>query len=160
MLNIKLICIGKLKEKFYMEAEREYKKRLQGYCRLEIEVISECQRSDHPSAAQRETALMKEAEAIEQKIPKGSIIISMCIEGQTLSSEDLSEIFQKYSLNGDSKLCFVIGGSEGLSERMKEKSHLCLSMSKMTFPHHLARIMLLEQVYRCFKITEGGKYHK
>lgn len=160
MLNIKIICVGKLKEKFYIDASAEYKKRLGAYCKLEIDELNEEKRSGIPSESGTESALLKEAELIKSRIPSGSKVISMCIEGKKYSSEELSDLVSGFTVSGVSRICFIIGGSDGLHNSVKNLSDIRLSMSDMTFPHHLARIMLLEQIYRAFKISEGGKYHK
>lgn len=159
MLNIKIICVGKLKEKFYISAASEYEKRLGAYCKLEIdELTEEKRRSSAP--ADISLSLSREAELIKSRIPKGAYVISMCIEGKKYSSSQFSQLISKLTVTGVSKVCFVIGGSDGLHPSIKELSDVRLSMSDMTFPHHLARVMLLEQIYRGFKIAEGGKYHK
>ena len=160
MLNIKLICVGKLKEKFYTDASKEYIKRLGAYCSIEIDEIPEENRSGSRNEADIEAALKKEASAIKNRIPKGAYVISMCIEGKKYDSEGFSRLISELAVSGASRLCFIIGGSDGLHREIKDMSDLRISMSDMTFPHHLARIMLLEQIYRGFKISEGGKYHK
>jgi 23S rRNA (pseudouridine1915-N3)-methyltransferase len=160
MLQIKLICVGKLKEKFYFDASKEYLNRLSGYCKIEVEEISEARLPERPSEAEINTALKAEADAIMDKLQKGTAVIALCIEGTQINSEELASQNDKYASEGVSKLCFVIGGSHGLHPSVKERADMRLSMSRMTFPHHLARIMLLEQLYRSFKILEGGKYHK
>lgn len=152
MLNIRLICVGKLKEKFYLEACREYEKRLGTMCRLEILQLEE--EPDRPGA------LQKEAEKIRSVIPAGSYVIAMCIEGKLLSSEGLAERMQQLQNQGVSRLCILIGSSRGLDEALKQQCGLRLSMSPMTFPHHLARVMVLEQIYRALSILSGSKYHK
>ena len=159
MLNIKIICVGKLKEPFYIDGAKEYIKRLGAYCRLEIEELPEIRRPAAPTAGDTERALEKEAELIEERLPKSAYLVAMCIEGKQVDSPGVSQILETAALRGG-RLCFVIGGSDGLHPRIKKRAELMLSMSKMTFPHHLARIMLLEQIYRGFKILEGGKYHK
>ncbi len=151
MLNIKIICVGRLKEKFYISAADEYLKRLGAFCKITVEEVPES-KADNP--------LLKEAEGIAAKIPQGAYIAAMCIEGKEFDSPEFSKVIEKCALDGNSKLCFIIGGSLGLHESIKQRADLRLSMSKMTFPHHLARVMLLEQIYRAFKISEGGKYHK
>ena len=160
MLNIRIICVGKLKEKFYTAASAEYLKRLTAYCKAEVIEIPEAKRSSDPSPKEIEAAMLKEAAAIEDKIPQGAMIVAMCIEGKLYSSEDMAELISKAALSGTSKLCFIIGGSDGLHESVKQRAQVRMSMSPMTFPHHLARVMLLEQVYRGFKINEGSRYHK
>lgn len=160
MLGIKIICVGKLKEKYFIEAAEEYIKRLSPLCRLEIEEIPESRLAAAPSEAEIEVALSKEAEGIEMRIPSGALIIALCIEGKELDSLKFSKFLQVCAAKGKSRLCFIIGGSVGLHRRIKARADVQLSMSAMTFPHHLARIMLLEQLYRAFKIAEGSKYHK
>ena len=160
MLTIKVLCVGKLKEKFYQDAAGEYCKRLSGFCKLELLELPECKIKDSPSPAEVEAALKTEADAVESKLPKGAFVVAMAIEGKALSSEELSEIIQQNAISGVSRICFLLGSSLGLHERLKKRADLMLSMSRMTFPHHLARVMLLEQLYRSFQLLEGGKYHK
>ena len=160
MLHVRLICVGKLKEKFYREACAEYEKRLKGYCKLEIIELTEQRLPDSPSQAQIDAALAKEAEAIRAKIPAGSAVVAMCIEGGTLSSERFADKLSKWMGSGVSHISVLIGGSCGLDESLKKSAQLRLSMSPMTFPHHLARVMVLEQLYRALNIASGGKYHK
>ena len=160
MLNVKLICVGKLKERFYADAVSEYTKRLGAYCHMEITELTETRLPENPSDNEIRAALSKEAEMIRVSIPKGAALIAMCIEGKEYSSEELSALLDRMAGNGVSKLCFVIGGSCGLDEDLKKEAAVRLSMSRMTFPHHLARVMLLEQIYRAFNISGGGKYHK
>ena len=160
MLHIKLICVGKLKESYYREALAEYEKRLGPFCRLELTELSEERLRERPSQAEIQAALEREALLIEKQFPRDGILICLCIEGKQLSSEELSEYLIRTEIAGKSRISFVIGSSFGLSETVKRKADLCLSMSKMTFPHHLARVMLAEQLYRSFMIREGTKYHK
>ena len=157
MLSIDIICVGKLKEKFFADAVAEYKKRLGAYCKLNICELSEIVVKNE---SEIQKALDSEGEVISSKIPKDAYVIAMCVEGESLSSEKLSEKISSLAVQGKSKLCFLIGGSNGISEKIKKSANLRLSMSKMTFPHHLARIMVLEQIYRAFKIEEGSGYHK
>lgn len=160
MLSVRLICVGKLGEKFWSEAVKEYEKRLGAYCKLEILELPEQRLPQTPSDAEIVQALDKEAALIETKIPQGASVIAMCVEGKPMSSEQLAGYFGRLTVSGTSKLCLLIGGSCGLSERVKARAALRLSMSPMTFPHHLARVMVLEQVYRALNIAAGGKYHK
>ena len=160
MINVKIICVGKMKEKFYIDAAAEYVKRLSRHCKLEIIELAEQKLGDNPSPAQIEQALAKEAEAVRAKIPSGSSIIAMCIEGKTRSSEELASMVASWANRGEKCLVFLIGSSNGLHPSLKAEAWEKLSMSPMTFPHHLARVMLLEQVYRAFQINEGSKYHK
>ena len=160
MLTVRLICVGKLGEKFWAEAVREYEKRLTAYCKLEIVELPEQRLPQNPSEGEIARALDKEAALIEAKLLSGAAVAALCIEGKPMSSEQLADYLSGLTVSGTSKLCLVIGGSCGLSPRIKQKAGLRLSMSPMTFPHHLARVMVLEQVYRALSITAGGKYHK
>ena len=160
MLGVTIICVGKLKEKFYIDAAAEYQKRLRGYCRLELIELPEQRLPQDPSAGQIAAALDKEGEAILARLPRGGKVAAMCVEGRLLSSTQLADTLAGWAVAGVSDLAFVVGGSYGLSPRVKERADVRLSMSPMTFPHHLARVMLLEQLYRAFKIQEGSGYHK
>ena len=160
MQKVTVLCVGKLKEKFYLEAAAEYAKRLQRHCRLEILELPEQRLPEDPAPAEIAAALEKEAAAVREKLPKGCALAAMCIEGQLLSSEALSRRLMDFSLAGKSHLVFLIGGSFGLHPSLKAQADLRLSMSPMTFPHHLARVMLLEQLYRAYQIQEGTRYHK
>lgn len=160
MLSVRLICIGKLGEKFWTEAVREYEKRLSGYCKLEILELAEQRLPQCPSAGEITAALSKEAAAIKAKIPQGAQVIALCVEGRGFSSEAFAEKLGTMTAHGVSRLCLLIGGSCGLHEDLKKEAALRMSMSPMTFPHHLARVMVLEQLYRAQNILAGGKYHK
>jgi len=157
-MTINLIVIGKLKEDYLRSACAEYIKRLGRYCTFELHELDECRLSDNPSDKEIASALKKEAEQIK-KYAKG-MIIPMCIEGKQLSSIELSETISEAGVNGFSTVTFIIGSSFGIDSEIKSMGQLRLSMSKMTFPHQLARVMLLEQIYRAFQIAGGGKYHK
>ena len=160
MQKVTLLCVGKLKEKFYADACAEYRKRLTRYCKLDVIELAEERLPDDPSPAQIDAALAKEADAIAEKLPRGGAVIALCVEGGPMSSEQLSDALARYAAQGISQVTFLIGGSFGLYERVKQKADLLLSMSPMTFPHHLARVMLLEQIYRAYQIAGGTKYHK
>ena len=160
MFEITLLAMGKLKEKFYISATEEYTKRLKGYCKLTLVELPEAKLSQDPSAGEISAALEKEAEAIRAKIPQGASVIAMCVEGKMRSSEELAKCFSRFALEGKSQLTFLIGGSVGLHQSLKAQADVRLSMSPMTFPHHLARVMLLEQIYRGYQILEGSRYHK
>lgn len=160
MLRVSLICVGKLKEKHFAAACAEYEKRLGAFCKLTVTELPEQRLPDNPSAALIAAALEKEAELIRQKIPAGACVVSLCVEGGLLSSEALSAQIEQWAVSGVSCLCFIIGGSFGLHPGIKQQSKLRLSMSPMTFPHHLARVMVLEQIYRAFQISGGTQYHK
>ena len=160
MFDITLITMGKLKEKFYISAAEEYKKRLGGYCRFTLLELPEFRLPEDPSPAEISAGLEKEAEAIFARIPKGAWFCVFTPEGKTLSSEGFAEKLASVKNMGKSSACFLIGSSFGMSPRVKEKSDFKLSMGPMTFPHHLARIMVLEQIYRAEAIQAGSKYHK
>ena len=160
MLNVTIICIGRLKERYWTEACTEYAKRLRTFCSFSIIELDEERISDAPSQAQIERTVRLEGERILSKLPKGAMTVAMCIEGGQKSSEELAGVFSRAAVSGHSHLVFVIGGSWGLSEEVKNTADVKLSMSEMTFPHQLARVMLCEQLYRAFQICSGGKYHK
>lgn len=160
MQNITVLCVGKLKERFYIDACAEYQKRLTRFCKLSLVELPEARLPEAPSDAEIAAALEKEADAILEKLPRSGAVIALCVEGKPLSSERLSETMARFATQGVSQLTFLIGGSFGLAERAKERADLRLSMSPMTFPHHLARVMLLEQLYRAYQIQSGTKYHK
>ena len=160
MLNITIIAIGKLKEQYLRDASAEYQKRLSTLCKLNIVELNPEKLSDNPSAKEIENALNNEAKKIIEKIPKGAKVYSMCIEGKQRTSEELSAEIDSLAVEGASNIVFIIGGSFGLSDEVKKLSAFRLSMSKMTFPHQIARIMLLEQIYRAMQISMGTKYHK
>ena len=160
MLNVKLICVGKMREKFYIDAFEEYRKRLQAYCRLELTEITEQRLSDRPAEKEITAALEREGQEILKTVPADAYLVALCVEGKQMPSEGMAELIAARENAGKPKLCFVIGGSFGLSPTVKARADRKLSMSQMTFPHHLARVMLVEQVYRGFKINEGSQYHK
>ena len=160
MQKVTILCVGKLKEKFYIDAAAEYVKRLQRLCRLEIVELPESRLPDEPSPAEIRRALQAEAAAIREKLPKGGALVAMCIEGKPCSSEELSRRLADFGVQGKTQITFLIGGSVGLDEELKRQADWRLSMSPMTFPHHMARIMLLEQIYRAYQIAGGAKYHK
>ena len=159
MQRVTVLCVGKLKEKFYADAAAEYIKRLGRYCKIEVTELPESRLPEDPSPAEIRKALSAEGNAIRQKLDGGAVV-AMCIEGQTCSSEALSRKLASFALEGKSKVTFLIGGSFGLDESLKKQADWRLSMSPMTFPHHLARVMLLEQIYRACQIAEGTRYHK
>ena len=160
MFEITLITVGKLKEKFYLSAAAEYEKRLRGLCSFKLIELPESRLPDAPSPAEIQTGLEKEAEQIFSKIPKSAWFCVLTPEGKLLSSEALAAKMSEIKISGKSSACFLIGSSFGMSDRVKAKADFKLSMSPMTFPHHLARIMVLEQLYRSESIQAGTKYHK
>ncbi len=157
-MTINLIAVGKLKEDYLRSACAEYIKRLSRYCTFELHELDECRLSDSPSEKEIISALKKEGEQIK-RFAKG-FIIPLCIEGKQLTSPELSSKISNAAVSGHSTITFIIGSSFGLDDEIKAMGDLRLSMSPMTFPHQLARVMLLEQIYRSFQIAGGGKYHK
>ncbi len=156
MTSVTIIHVGDFKEKFFREAENEYIKRLKPFCEYKTIAIKEEDTFGEDSEKLIVRALDKEATAIRNAIPKNAFKIAMCIEGKQLSSTELASVFSE----NPRPICFIIGSSFGLDEKLKRECDLRLSMSKMTFPHMLARVMLAEQVYRAFSINNGKKYHK
>ena len=160
MFDVTLITMGKLKEKFYLSAAEEYCKRLKGFCNFHLIELPEYRLPENPSSAEISAGLEKEAEAIFSKIPKGAWLCVFTPEGKELSSESFAAKLKEVKLSGKSSACFLIGSSFGISPTVKQKADFQLSMGPMTFPHHLARIMVLEQLYRAEAIQAGSKYHK
>ena len=160
MFEITLITMGKLKEKFFISAADEYKKRLGAYCKFTLLELPEVRLPDNPSPAEISGGLDKEADLIISKIPKNAWFCIFTPEGKELSSEKFATTLKEIKLSGKSSACFLIGSSFGIAQRVKEKADFKLSMGPMTFPHHLARIMVLEQLYRAEAIQAGSKYHK
>ena len=160
MIQVRLICVGKMREKYYSEAFAEYQKRLQAYCRLELLEIAEQRLPDRPSDREIAAALEREGQEILRAVPNDAFLVALCVEGKQTPSEGVAELIAARENSGKPRLCFVIGGSFGLAPSVKARADRRLSMSQMTFPHHLARVMLIEQLYRGFKINEGSQYHK
>ncbi len=160
MVNITVIAMGKLKEKFYMQAVEEYAKRLAGYCRFQLTELPEYRLPEDPSPAQIADGLAREGQLIREKLPKGAWFCVLTPEGKKLSSEGLAETLGRVRNSGRSHLCFLLGSSFGIDPAVKALADLRLSFSDMTFPHHLARVMLLEQIYRAESILAGSRYHK
>ena len=160
MLNINVISVGKLKEGYLRDACAEYIKRLGAYSKVKVTELSESRLSDNPSEKEIASALENEAKAIMAAVPKDSAVIAMCIEGRQMSSENFAARLNKFAVDGKSSVSLIIGSSFGLSDTVKNAAALRLSMSEMTFPHQLARVMLLEQLYRAMSILNNGKYHK
>ncbi|MBR7133809.1 MAG: 23S rRNA (pseudouridine(1915)-N(3))-methyltransferase RlmH [Clostridia bacterium] len=158
-MKINLITMGKLKEKYLCDAVGEYSKRLSRFCRLEICEIEPVRLPEKPSRGEIDAALEREAELITKKILPESTVIALCVEGKGMTSEDLAQKIKKLSDTGRS-ISLIIGSSYGLAESVKTIADIRLSLSQMTFPHQLFRVMLLEQLYRAFKINEGSAYHK
>lgn len=160
MQKVTVLCVGKLKEKFYADAAAEYQKRLGRFCKLNIVELAEERLPENPSPAQIDAALAREAAAITGRLPSAAFLIALCVEGALYSSPELAELMARSANQGESHVVFLIGGSFGLHPSVKQMAAVKLSMSPMTFPHHLARVMLLEQIYRAYQINAGTRYHK
>ena len=160
MYNLTVLAMGRLKEKFYLEAAAEYAKRLQAYCKFTLLELPEYRLPEDPSPAQIADGLAREARTIREKLPKGAWLCVLTPEGKKLSSEALAGTMARVKGEGKSHLVFLLGSSFGLDPEIKALADLRLSFSDMTFPHHLARIMLLEQLYRAESIQAGSRYHK
>lgn len=158
-MEIRLLCVGRLKEVWWREACAEYAKRLRPFCKFSIAEVPESRLPDRPSRALIESALNAEGEKL-LSAAENTKLFAMCIEGEELSSEQLAKKLEQLGVNGNSRVSFAVGSSFGLGGGVKEKADFRLSMSPMTFPHQLARVMLCEQIYRAFQIIGHGKYHK
>ncbi|WP_418750576.1 23S rRNA (pseudouridine(1915)-N(3))-methyltransferase RlmH [Frisingicoccus sp.] len=159
-MKISIICVGKIKEKFYRMALDEYSKRLSRYCKLEILEVADEKTPDNASDHEVELIKDKEGERILKNIRRDAMVIALAIDGKMLSSEQLADKIRQLGVMGESHIQFIIGGSLGLSDRVLEAADMLLSFSKMTFPHQLMRVILLEQVYRSYRIIQGEPYHK
>lgn len=159
-MKITVICVGKVKEKFYRMAIDEYIKRLGRYCKPEIIEVADEKTPDNASAHEVELIKDKEGERILKNIRKDGAVIALAIEGKMLSSEQLADKISQLGVKGESHIQFIIGGSLGLSEKVLKEADMLLSFSKMTFPHQLMRVILLEQIYRSYRIIQGEPYHK
>lgn len=159
-MNIKLICVGSLKEKFFKDAIAEYSKRLIPFCNFEVVEIPECRLVKNFSDSDINLALEKEGKSIIAAIPKSSYVIALCVEGKEFNSIEFSQKLEEIRLSGKSSIVFIIGSSFGLSKFVKDNSDMRFSVSRLTLPHQLARVFLVEQIYRAFQIIIGGKYHK
>ena len=159
MLNVKLISVGSLKESYLKDAIAEYSKRLSAFCALEIVELKEYKLPDDPSDSDIRKALAEEAERIQKAIPQKSYKIALCVEGKQFSSEELAEKIEEITLTNGC-ICFIIGSSHGIDESLKASCDLKLSISKLTFPHQLMRVMMLEIIYRAMNIIKATKYHK
>ena len=158
-MRITILAVGKIKEKYLRDGIAEFVKRLGPFCRLEIKELDEERMPDDPSAAQKEQALAREGERLLKQIPQGSRVFVLDVIGKQQSSEELAETFSSLAVDGDSSLTFIIGGAFGLSEDVRKAAHVRLSFSKMTFTHQMIRLLLVEQIYRAFKIWRGERYH-
>ncbi|WP_040198388.1 23S rRNA (pseudouridine(1915)-N(3))-methyltransferase RlmH [Candidatus Soleaferrea massiliensis] len=157
---IRILCVGKLKESYLRAASAEYEKRIGGFDRIGVTELDEYRLPENPSESLIEKGLQKEGVQMLSKIRPGDYVVCMCIDGKQLSSEELAHRLDSLQTAGTSSFVFAIGSSHGLSDDVVKRADLKLSMSRMTFPHQLARVILLEQIYRAFQISRGGKYHK
>lgn len=159
-MNIEIIAVGKIKESYLKNGIKEYQKRLSPYCKLQILEVAEEKAPENLSEKEMAQVLEREGNRILGKINPTSFVIPLCIEGQALSSEEMAEKLSELMLTGKSHITFIIGGSLGLSHEVKARGDMSLSFSKFTFPHQLMRLILMEQIYRWFKIIRGETYHK
>lgn len=160
MLGVTVLCVGKMRERYFSDAYGEYAKRLGAFCRLDTLELPETRLPERPSAAEIAAALRTEGGELSRRIPRGAYTAALCVEGRPMKSDALAALMSEKAASGISRFCFIVGGSFGLSEEVKARADLRLSMSEMTFPHHLARVMLAEQLYRAFSIGAGTRYHK
>lgn len=159
-MKIDIVCVGKIKEKFYTAAVEEYSKRLSRYCQLEVHEVTDEKTPDHGSEAEFQRVKQVEGERILRFLRPDAYVIALAIEGKQLSSETFSEKINALGISGTSRIQFVIGGSLGLAEEVMQRADFQLSFSPMTFPHQLMRVILLEQIYRGYRIMKGEPYHK
>lgn len=159
-MKITILCVGKVKEKFYREGIAEFTKRLSRYCKLEIIEVADEKTNEDASETEIRIIKEKEGERILKNIRDDAYVICLCIDGKQLSSEDLSEKIEKLGIQGNSHICFIIGGSLGLADEVVKRADFKLSFSQMTFPHQLMRVILLEQIYRAYRIINHEPYHK
>ena len=159
-MKITLITVGKIKEKYFTDAIAEYAKRLSRYCKLEIVEVADEKTPDNASEGLENQIKEKEGERILSKVPDNAYVVALAIDGKQLSSEELADKMEKWNVNGVSHLVFIIGGSLGLTQKVLNRADYSLSFSKMTFPHQLMSVILLEQIYRSYRIMKGEPYHK
>lgn len=159
-MRVSVLCVGKIKERFFTDAIKEYEKRLSRYCKLSVTELADEKTPDGASEALEEQIKKKEGERILKAIPEGAYVIALAIEGKQPSSEELADYVERLGVNGTSHIVLIIGGSLGLSKEVLQKADYLLSFSKMTFPHQLMRVVLLEQLYRAYRIINGEPYHK
>ena len=159
-MKITILCVGKVKEKFYRDAIDEFTKRLSRYCKLEIVEVADEKTNEDASENEIRLVKEKEGERIIKNIKDDAYVITLCIDGKQLNSEELSERIECLGIQGTSHICFIIGGSLGLSDEVIKRADFKLSFSKMTFPHQLMRVILLEQIYRAYRIMNNEPYHK
>lgn len=159
-MKITILAVGKIKEKYFADAVREYSKRLSRYCKLEIIEVADERTPEHASGREEDLIRAREGERLRKYIKEGAYVISLAIQGRQVSSEEFSEKIERLGVQGESHIIFIIGGSIGIDQGILQDSKELLSFSKMTFPHQLMRVVLLEQIYRGFRIMKGEPYHK
>jgi len=159
-MTIEIVCVGKIKEKYFRDAIEEYKKRLSRFCKLQITELNDLSIPDRASKAEEQMILTKEGDLILAKLKKDAYVIALCVEGRQMPTEEFAKTVNDLSILGKSHIVFVIGGSLGLSDEVKKRADLSFSLSRLTLTHNMARLFLLEQVYRAFKIINGESYHK
>lgn len=159
-MKITILAVGKIKEKYFADAVREYSKRLSRYCKLEIIEVADERTPEHASGCEEDLIRAREGERLRKYIKEGAYLISLAIQGRQVSSEEFSEKIERLGVQGESHIIFIIGGSIGIDQGILQDSKELLSFSKMTFPHQLMRVVLLEQIYRGFRIMKGEPYHK
>ena len=159
-MKITILCVGKVKEKFYRDAIDEFAKRLSRYCKLEITEVADEKTEETASETEIRIIKAKEGERLLKNIKEDAYVVCLCINGKQLDSEELSEKIEKLGIQGTSHIYFVIGGSLGLADEVVKRANFKLSFSKMTFPHQLMRVILMEQIYRSYRIMNHEPYHK
>ena len=159
-MKITILSVGKVKEKFYRDAILEFSKRLSRYCKLEIIEVADEKTQEDASETEIKIVKEKEGERLLKNIKDDAFVVCLCIDGKQLDSEELSQKIEKLGVQGTSHICFIIGGSLGLSDEVVKRADFKLSFSKMTFPHQLMRVILLEQIYRAYRIMNNEPYHK
>ena len=160
MIRMTVLAVGNLKESYWREAAGEYQKRLSRFCRLELKQVAEERAPESLSPAQEQQVMEKEGERLLRAVAENAFVIALTVDGRRLSSPELAEFVQARMTEGKSHICWIIGGSLGLSPAVRRRADYCLSLSELTMPHQLCRVFLLEQIYRVFKILAGETYHK
>lgn len=158
-MKISIVCVGKIKEKYLTEGIAEFTKRLTPYCKLETIAIGEEKMPDNPSPAEKEQVLAKETERLLNAIPQNAHVVLLDLQGKEVTSPQLADLFDEWALAGKSHIAFVIGGAFGYTDALRKRADMRWSFSKLTFTHQMIRLLLVEQIYRAFKISRGEKYH-
>ena len=158
-MKISIVCVGKIKEKYLTEGIAEFTKRLTPYCKLETIAIGEEKMPDNPSPAEKEQVLAKETERLLNAIPQNAHVVLLDLQGKEITSPQLADLFDEWALTGKSHIAFVIGGAFGYTDALRKRADMRWSFSKLTFTHQMIRLLLVEQIYRAFKISRGEKYH-